>query len=485
MNLKAKALRGVLWNLVEVVGTQGTAFLVFVLLARLLVPEAFGLVALAGTVITVLTIFVEAGFSTAIVRAEVVTDEKLDTAFWIGIGVALSFVLGLSLAAGGVAALYGTPDLAPVLRALAWILLFGSVSAVHTALLVRKLEFRAKALRRLVAVVAGGVAGVVLALLDYGVWALVGKQAVEGLVDCLVVWRTSPWRPRLRVSRAEARELFSFGKNMVGSSLVTFLNRSADDAIIGLFLGPVALGHYAVAYRANVAVTEVALRATSRTAMPVFSRLQGEPERLREAFYSALELAALVACPVFLGLSATAPELCLTLFGAEWAPSVRPMQLLGLAGLGAALNLYLAPILIAVGQPTALFRFNLGQGLLNVLAFVVAARFGIVAVAWAFVARSLVTLPVVLWLLRRAIAAEPRRVLGLCAAPSLASLAMLGVVSVARPALEGLAVPVVLLALIGVGVVTYLVAMALIARRTVERFLGLVRSARSMRAAGT
>ncbi len=485
MSLKAKALRGVLWNLVEVLGTQGTAFLVFVLLARLLEPAAFGLVALAGTVIMVLTIFVEAGFSTAIVRAEEVTDQKLNTAFWIGVGVALLLVLGLSASAGWVARLYGAPELTPVLRALAWIMLFSSLSAVHTALLVRQLNFRSKALRRLVAVFAGGVAGVVLALLDYGVWALVGKQAVEGLVDCIVVWRTSPWRPGRDVTRKDARELFSFGKNMVGSSLVTFLNRSADDLIIGVFLGPAALGYYAVAYRANVAVTEVALRATSRTAVPVFAKLQAEPERLREAYYSALELAALVACPVFLGLSATAPEVCLAMFGADWAPSVRPMQVLGLAGLGAAIHLYLAPILIATGQPTTLFRFGLAQGVFNVLAFLIAVRWGIVAVAWAFVARSLITFPIVLWLMRRAIGAEPRRILGLVSAPTFASLVMLGAVSAARPALSGLPTLVTLLGLMVVGALTYLVMMALIGRRTVERFFLMLRTARSMRPASS
>jgi O-antigen/teichoic acid export membrane protein len=485
VSLKAKALRGVLWNLVEVLGTQGTAFLVFVLLARLLSPASFGLVALAGTVIMVLTIFVEAGFSTAIVRSEEVSDTKLNTAFWIGLGVALLLVLALSLSAGWVASLYGTPELTPVLRALAWIMVFGSLSAVHTALLVRRLDFRAKALRRLIAVVAGGIAGVTLALLDFGVWALVGKQAVEGLVDCLVVWRTSPWRPGREMTRKDARELFSFGKNMVGSSLVTFLNRSADDMIIGVFLGPVALGYYAVAYRANVAVTEVALRATSRTAVPVFAKLQAEPDRLREAYYSALEFAALVACPVFLGLSATAPEVCLTMFGAEWAPSVRPMQLLGLAGLGAALNLYLGPMLIAVGKPTAFFRFSLAQGVINVVAFLVAVRWGISGVAWAFVARSLVTLPAVLWLMRRAIGTDTRRMLALVSPPTFASLAMLGAVSAARHGLEGLPTLITLLCLIVVGALTYLAVMALIGRRTVERFFLMLRSARSMRAAGT
>jgi polysaccharide transporter, PST family len=485
MSLKAKALRGVLWNLVEVLGTQGTAFLVFVLLARLLEPASFGLVALAGTVITVLTIFVEAGFSTAIVRSEAIDDRKLNTAFWIGVGVAGVLVLALSLSAGWVASLYRTPDLTPVLRALAWIMLFGSLSAVHTALLVRKLDFRSKALRRLIAVVAGGIAGVTLALMGFGVWALVGKQAVEGLIDCLVVWRTSPWRPGRKMSMRDARELFGFGKNMVGSSLVTLLNKSADDMIIGVFLGPVALGYYAVAYRANIAVTEVALRATSRTAVPVFAKLQGEPERLREAYYSALEFAALVACPVFIGLAATAPEVCLAMFGPDWSESVRPMQVIGLAGLGAAINLYVGPILIAVGQPTAFFRFSLGQGILNVLAFLIAVRWGIVAVAWAFVFRTLLTLPVVLWLMRRAIGTDTRRVIGLVCAPTLSSLAMLGTVSAARHALAGLPTLLMLCALIAVGALTYLVCMALIGRSTVGRFVGMLRSARAMRAAGT
>ena len=485
MSLKAKALRGVLWTLVEVLGTQGTAFLVFVLLARLLDPGAFGLVALAGTVITVLNIFVEAGFSTAIVRSEEISDRKLNTAFWIGVGDAVLLVGLLSLTAGWVSKAYGTPELAPVLRALAWVMLFSSISAVHNALLVRKLEFRSKALRRLIAVAAGGIAGVTLALLDYGVWALVGKQAVEGLVDCLVVWRTSPWRPGRDVSKQDARELFTFGKNMVGSNMVRFINRSADDMIIGMFLGPVALGYYAVAFRANVAVTEVALRATSRTALPVFAKLQGDPARMRDAFYQALELATLVACPVFLGLSATAPEVCLTMFGADWAPSIRPMQVLGLAGVGLAINLYVGPILIAVGQPNVFFRFSLGQGILNVLCFLVAVRWGIEAVAWAFVARTVLVFPAVLWLLRRAIGVSPRRTLALIAAPTFASLAMLGSVSAARHALAGLPTLALLVVLCAVGAVTYLALMALLARSTLGRLLGVLRSARSMRAAGT
>jgi len=368
---------------------------------------------------------------------------------------------------------------------LSWLLLFGAVSAVHNALLVRRLDFRSKALRRLIAVLAGGVAGVTLALLDYGVWALVGKQAVEGLVDCLVVWRTSPWRPGLEMSRQDARELFGFGKSMVGSNVVRFINRSADDMIIGMFLGPVALGYYSVAFRANVAVTEVALRATSRTALPVFAKLQGDPARMRDAYYQALELATLVACPVFLGLSATAPELCLTMFGADWAPSVRPMQVLGLAGVGLAINLYLDPILIAVGQPSVCFRFNFAQGVLNVLSFAIAVRWGIEAVAWAFVARTLIVLPAVLWLLRRAIGADPRRSLALMGAPVLASLAMLGSVSATRPALSGLPTLVQLVALIAVGAVTYIALMAVLARGSMSRLLGVWRAARPMRPAGT
>jgi PST family polysaccharide transporter len=255
--------------------------------------------------------------------------------------------------------------------------------------------------------------------------------------------------------------------------------------IIGVFLGPVALGYYAVAYRANVAVTEVALRATSRTAVPVFAQLSAEPERLREAYYSALEFAALVACPIFLGLSATAPEVCLTMFGAEWTESVRPMQVLGLAGLGAAIHLYLGPILIAVGQPTVFFRFSLGQGILNLAAFGVAVHWGIVAVAWAFVVRSLIMFPVVLWLLERAIGTDARRIFGLLSAPAAASLGMLATVAAARPAFSGLPTVVRLGLLVLIGVVTYLALMALFGRRTVARFLGMLRSARSLRAAGT
>jgi O-antigen/teichoic acid export membrane protein len=479
MNLRTAALRGAIWNALENVGTQLTSFVVFLVLARLIAPEAFGVLSMAATVLALLMLLVEQGFSMVLIQTRELHRSLLDTAFWISVGSAVFLAALLTAMSGWVAHAYDSPVLEPVLDALAWTLPLFALGAVQAALLVRCMSFRVQAMRRLIAVAGSGAVGIGMALADYGVWSLVGKQATEALLDTLLVWRTSDYRPALSFSRSAAAELISFGSRILGSGFVGFLNRRFDDFLIGLVLGPIALGYYSVAFRALLLVTEVALRAAARTALPVFSQLQADPAQLRRAYYRAVELASVVACPVFIGLSATAPELTVSLFGPKWLPIVPAMQVLGYVGLGVSVSLYTGPALISVAKPGWFLYFNLAVAVVNLSASWVAVHWGILAMAWSYVLRGYLVLPLILYTVRRANGSDPWHVLRLLVAPSAASLLMALAVALVRRATPGLPPALTLTIMVAVGAAVYVAVMSLIARTTMARLVELLRTSAS------
>jgi O-antigen/teichoic acid export membrane protein len=322
MRLRQLAVDAVVWTGIRNWGSQASSFLVFLVLARLLPPEAFGLVAFAATLLAFAQIVINQGFALAIVQRERLDPEHIDTAFWTGIGLSLvlvAFVVGL---AEPIAALAGEPELAPLLPWLSLGILLGSLSAVHVALLQRELRFRLLTLRTLVASTIGGLTGVAMALSGFGVWSLVGQQLTTMGVSVLVLWTSSDWRPGIRVSRTHFGDLFQFGISIVGSNIARFFARRSDRLLIGYLLGPAELGIYVIAFRTVDALIDLVNASLRQVAVPVFSRMQGDPTRLLRALYSATRTTSLVSFPAFAGLAALAPELVPALFGSQWEASI-------------------------------------------------------------------------------------------------------------------------------------------------------------------
>jgi O-antigen/teichoic acid export membrane protein len=472
-----RALHGALWNALESVGSQLTSFVLFLVFARLISPSSIGVVQIVVTLLGFLTIFVEHGFTTRIIRNPTSSPQSLSTAFWMSVAGAIVLAVMLTLGRDEIARFYRAPEIAPILAVLAWTIPLITLSCVQTALLVRDLAFRTQALRRLIAVVGGGIVGIGLAWFGWGVWSLVARLAVESLLDCVIAWLWTSWRPTLQFARDEAKAYWQFGSRIVGSYSIGYLSRRADELIVGYVLGSAALGYYAVATRAMSLVTEIALRAGQRTAIPVFSHLQDDPVRLREAYYGAVELVAAVAVPIFMGLSAIAPELCITLYGSDWGPVIPPMQILGFAGVALAITIYTAPMLVALGKPNWFLGYTLVETVVNFLAVAFVVRYGIVAVAVAYAVRSYLVLPLSIAMSNRLLGTTTFQLLRRLAAPTLASLVMFAAVSGLRRVVP-LPPTLSLLVLVGTGAMTYVAVMWIVGRQTVLRLHALARQLR-------
>ena len=397
VSLKEKTLSGVLWSSVQGWGARVVGFVVFFLLARLLGPEAIGLVALAGVFIAFAQIFVEQGFTEAIVQREELEPEHLDTAFWTNIALGVGLTVLSFVGAPLLAAVMSEPELANIVRWLSLGFIFSSLSSVQDAIMRRSFAFKRLAIRHLLGIFVGGVLGIGMAFFGFGVWSLVAQELAYRLVSTVMLWVLSDWRPRFRFQKKHFGDLLSFEINILGSRILIFFGRRSDDLLVGAFLGPTALGFYSLAYRLVYILTELFGKSVSSVAMSSFSRLQKDTSKLRQAFYSATRLGSLLAFPVFFGLVVVAPEIIFAFFGEQWTQSIPVLRILAFVGVLQTISMFEPVVIKASGKAS----WNLGLAFVatvgTVVAFLIAVRFGIVAVAIAYLVRHYLLAPLNLY----------------------------------------------------------------------------------------
>jgi PST family polysaccharide transporter len=337
------------------------------------------------------------------------------------------------LSAEPVAKLYETPELAPVVRWLSAVLPLRGLATVPVGLLQRHFRFRVLAIRSIFGAVAGGVAGVVAAFAGWGVYALVVQQIVAGLVDVVTVWSAAAWRPRFAYSRRHLRELVGFSAHIVGAGLLDVLNRRSGDFLIGFFLGDVALGLYAVAYRVLLVLTQVLAKPGTLVAFTAFSRLQDDRDRMRAAFYQSTQAASVISIPIFVGIALVAPIAVPLVFGEKYGQSGLVLQLLALAGVVHAISYYNSSVYLGVGRPDVRLKLLVINTVVHVAVLFWVVRWGIEAVAAAVVVQVYLLVPLDLVALRGLIGVSPKRYFAnfipAAAASALMAVAVIGVLA--------------------------------------------------------
>lgn len=344
------------WAYAMTSGRMATTLLVSLMLARLLGPTAFGLIAMANVYIFFVEMVVRQGLVAAIIQRPGLTRAHMDTAFWMIMAVVAVLVpvaIGLS---PFWADLNQTPDLQPVIIGLSPVLALKGLAVVQEAQMRRRLDYRVLALRTNLAVVLGGVAGIVAAFAGMGVWALVVQQLTMAAVEVAVLWRVSDWRPRPVFDRTAARELLGFSAFSGVAGLGVFLDQRMDALMIGLFFGPVAAGLYRLAVRLADTLTMAVGGALQSVSLPELSRFTGDQDAFNRRTGEILRLTAVVTVPFFAVLALVARPL-LTLLGPDWGPAVPALQVLCLLGVVQVFTNLVGPVLQAAGRPGVLALF--------------------------------------------------------------------------------------------------------------------------------
>ena len=478
MSLRQAAVEGIVWTAAQTWGTRAITFLVTLTLARLVLPEAFGLMAYAIVFIAFAQIFVEQGFGDAIVQCPKLEREHLDTAFWMNLlAGALLTAVGI-VASGPIAQLFREPKLAPIVSWLSLSFITSALTTVQQSLLRRQLAFKTLGVRSLAVTIVSGLVAVSMAFLGCGVWSLVAKQLVSGLASVILLWQVSDWRPGFRFSTRHFKELFSFGINILGGNLVDFFSLHADDFLIGYFLGSIVLGYYSLAYNLLIVMTDLLVGVPIAVVFPVFSRLQSERIRIKESFYQVTRLQSAVAFPIFLGLSVTAPEVVISLYGQKWEPSIAVVQVLMLMGIVRSAVYFYSSVFKAGGKPSWRFGIWSLAASLDVIGFALVVRRGIVAVAAVYVFIGYMLLPLYFLMIRSLIHVSVRTHLKQYVPALCSSLAMVVILLSLKYILgDNLGLPVRLFILVLVGALTYLSVLHLIQPSLYKQMLDLARLA--------
>jgi O-antigen/teichoic acid export membrane protein len=339
-----------MWAFAGVGGQQVMALIVTFVLAGLLGPKSFGLVAMAMIYIQFVQLALDQGISTAVIQRKELKVEHLDSAFWMNLAWACALAavsIGLS---GWWADLNRQPELQPIIIALSLLLPIQGLIIVQESLLQREMNFKKLALRGNIAALVGGTTGLTAALLGAGVWALVAQQLTGGCASLLTLWAVSRWLPRFRFSRRHARELLSFSTQVFTGNLAVFTSRRVDALMIGLFFGPVAVGLYRLADRLVETLLTFSTRPLQLFSLAHLARLQHDREAFRNGVRTCMRLSTFATVPLMLGLAACGPYLIHSL-GGQWAPATAALRLLALAGIGKAAIVFTAATLFAAGRP--------------------------------------------------------------------------------------------------------------------------------------
>lgn len=463
--------RGLTWTLIDTWGSQILGLVVFVILANQLLPDDFGLVALAAVFIAFAQLLVDQGLGDALIQRQIVTRSQIDTAFWVAVvtGVVLTAV-GFVLA-GPIAGALGEPRLEQIIQALSLTFVLAAFTSIQVALLRREMRFRSLAIRKLAAVAGGGIVGIAMAFWGYGAWALVGQQLASAAISVLTLWAVSPWRPGLQISLEDFRSLLAFGIQVVGGDILGFLSRNVDNLLIGIYLGLTPLGFYAVGYRILDTSQQLLVNFARRLAFPIFARLQDDVVRLRRAYGRITAAISVVILPGYIGLALVAQEAILVIFGERWAASGPVAAVLFLIGPVLTVQLFSGSLMNGVGHPELTFRIRLATTVVNVAGFFIAIFFfrDIVAVAAAFVIRGYLVVPLVLWWVRKYAQIGLRDQLGGLRSPLLATVVMAVAVIAVKFALLGhVSAALLLLAEFLTGAITFLIALVVIDRPLVR-----------------
>jgi PST family polysaccharide transporter len=333
LSLKQRAVRGAFWASAENWSRQLVSLIIFMVLARILTPMEIGLYAIVTIVVTLMQIFLDNGVGEAIVQRRDLDPEHVDAGFWVNMALSAVLAATAALSAGTLAGLFGEPDLANLIPVASLIILIGSLSSTQQALLRRSLDFRTLAIRTVASIVISGAVGIGMALSGFGVWALAGHQITERAVGAAVLWWSSDWRPRCRVSARHVRDLLPYSAHMVGSQALVFVQHQVDRFVIGLVLGPAALGVYSLAVKILDSFASMLFNGTANASFAAFARLQGQPERQRDALFLITRFSSLVGFPCFVGLAVTAPDLIHMVFGTKWEGAADILQVLAMTGI--------------------------------------------------------------------------------------------------------------------------------------------------------
>lgn len=375
-HLGQRTIRGVGWTLMSQMGKQSVQFLVSVIMARLLGPQAFGLIGMIYVFTGFMSLFGEMGFGAALVQHQQIENRHLSSVFWLNVALGAILTGGLIVGAPWIGAFYSQAVLIPLTQVLACNFLIVPLGLVPTSILSRALNFKHIAFAEMLGVFAGGVTAIAMAALGYGVWSLVCQILLTSFITVLGLWMFAKWRPALRFDRHAVKELLSYSLNLLGFNVFNYWVRNGDNLLVGKYFGTAQLGVYARAYSFMLLPLSQITGILSRVMFPALSLIQTDRPRVKQIYLRSVAIIALVTFPIMLGLFVVADRFVFALLGNEWAGVIPILRIFCLLGMVQSIGSTVGWIYQSQGRTDWMFRWGIGAGTLLIFSIVLGVFLG-------------------------------------------------------------------------------------------------------------
>lgn len=391
-NLKQKTTSSLKWSAIERLATQLIQLIVMLVLARILGPHAFGLIGLLAVFIAVSQVFVDSGLSSALIRKLDRSELDYSTAFYFNIGIALVCYTLLYFSAPYIAHFYQQPELTPLTRVLALVVIINSFGIIQRTKLSIEMDFKTQAKASLIAVTISSLAAFCLAYYHFGVWSLVAQTLVYAAFNIILLNILHRWLPKLSFSLASFKQLFGFGSKLMLSGLIDSVYQNIYQIVIGKKFNVLEVGYFT---QANQLIKTPATTMTAiiqRVTYPMLSSIQNDEQRLNAAYLLTLRLSAVVIFPILFGMGAIADPLIPQLLGMEWKPAALLASILSAGLLLYPIHAINLNYLQVKGRSDLFLRLEIIKKVITTIILIITIPYGIKAICIGIIIQSYIAL---------------------------------------------------------------------------------------------
>lgn len=394
MSLKQKAVKGVFWSTVENFSAKGLQFVLGIILARILLPEDYGLIGMIMIFLAISVTFTDSGFSKALIQKKNRDEKDFSTVFYFNIVVAVCFYLILFICAPLISDFYEQVELINIIRVIGLIIIINSFAVVQRSKFMINLDFKTQTKASVLSIVVSGILSIYLAYSGFGVWALVIQALTRALINVVVLWFFSKWIPRDGFHFDRFKTLFSFGSKLLMARLLDTFYNNIYLIVIGKLFSAADLGFYTRAKQLKDFPSANITSILQKVTFPLLSGIQDDDVKLKTNYRVIIKLSALVVFPLMIGLAALAEPTILVILTEKWSESIWMLQLLCFAGMWYPIHAMNLNVLNVKGRSDLFLRLEIIKKVIITIVLVVSIPFGIKAIIIGQICTSIIALAI-------------------------------------------------------------------------------------------
>ena len=391
-SLKNKTIKGTLWGAIERFSGQGVQFLVLIVMARMLTPKDYGLVGILAVFVNIAQTLIDSGFSQALIRKQDRNEKDYATTFFFNIVVGLFVYILFYIISPFVSDFYNEPELKPLMRVLSFVVIINSFSVVQIALYTARVDFKTQSKATILAAITSGVVGIYSAYIGLNTWSLVYQQVSYAIVNTLLLWLYSKWKPIWSFSQKSFNDLFSFGSKILIGGLINTIYNNIYQLVIGKVFNTSILGYYTRGSHFAQFPSQNISGILQRVTYPILCELQGDTERLVNVYRKFIRVSTLIIFPIMMVLAGISRPMIMVVLGEKWSYAATLLCIICFSSMWYPIHHLNVNVLQAIGRSDLTLKIEVVKKIVGIIILIGTIPLGIEAICYGGILSSIICL---------------------------------------------------------------------------------------------